>query len=64
MFKLLFCRRTHPLSNPSLGLECHAFAHRCPDNLCELQLMIPNRLESVQRRPNIKAECWQQAELW
>jgi transposase len=45
-------------------LKRHALANFCPDNLSELQLTARNRLMSAQRRPNIIAACWQQAELW
>lgn len=45
-------------------LKRHALANFCPDNLSELQLTARNRLKSAQRRPNIIAACWQQAELW
>lgn len=45
-------------------LKRHALANFCPDNLSELQITARNRLKSAQRRPNIIAACWQQAELW
>lgn len=45
-------------------LKRHALANFCPDNLSELLFTARNRLKSVQRRPNIIAACWQQAELW
>ena len=45
-------------------LKRHALANFCPDNLNELQYTARNRLKSAQRRPNIIAACWQQAELW
>ena len=45
-------------------LKRHAMANFCPDNLSELQHTARNRLKGAQRRPNIIAACWQQAELW